>query len=118
LLLESKDSRRERREKRAEAKAEPSRQETRRESASARAGIAPFRRAAESAEKRVIELNSKLKDIDKKLAVPELFERDRALATRLSKDRANLVRALAEAEEAWLGAQAAWEGARMALADE
>ena len=108
-LLEEKGLRRIR-DKRDEAPA--SREESRRESAKARAGIAPLKRAAEAAEKRVAEINAKILEIDSKLAAPGLFERDAEGAAKLSKERANLVRALKDAEEAWLAAEAKWEDAR------
>ncbi|MFZ1988619.1 MAG: ATP-binding cassette domain-containing protein [Alphaproteobacteria bacterium] len=95
---------------------ETSRQESRRESAKARAEIAPLKRAAEAAEKRVHDITAKIEDVDKKLAAPGLFERDAEAATKLSKERANLVRALKDAEDAWLAAEAKWEDARASIA--
>jgi len=91
---------------------EVSREEARRVSAKARSEIAPLKRAAEAAEKRVHDVTARIHDVDLKLATPGLFERDAEAATKLSKERARLIRELKDAEDAWIIAEARWEEAR------
>jgi len=56
-------------------------------------------------------LNSILPRLDAALAEPGLYERNVARATKLQKERAALVAALAETEEKWLAALDAFERA-------
>jgi ATP-binding cassette subfamily F protein 3 len=56
-------------------------------------------------------LTRQLGKLDTTLADGELFTREPARAAELSKTRANVVAALAKAEEEWLAASAALETA-------
>jgi ATP-binding cassette subfamily F protein 3 len=55
------------------------------------------------------QLGRQLQKLDATLADGDLFARDPARAADLSKTRANVVAALAKAEEEWLAASAALE---------
>jgi ATP-binding cassette subfamily F protein 3 len=56
-------------------------------------------------------LGTEMTRIDSALADPNLFARDPAKATALSKARAETARALAQAEEDWLEASSEYESA-------
>jgi ATP-binding cassette subfamily F protein 3 len=81
--------------------------------ASARELTAPLKKAAEDAEARVDALNAILPRLDAALAEPGLYERDIARATKLQKERAALIAAIAEAEEVWLRALERYESAKL-----
>ncbi|MGB6350501.1 MAG: ABC transporter ATP-binding protein, partial [Pseudolabrys sp.] len=63
------------------------------------------------AEVAIVQLNRQLQKLDATLADGDLFARDPARAAELSKTRANVVTAIAKAEEEWLAASAALETA-------
>ncbi len=86
----------------------------RQNSAALREQLAPLKRKAEAAEARLDELNAILPRLDAALAEPGLYERDIARATKLQKERAALVGAIAAQEEAWLAALALYEAAKTA----
>jgi len=84
----------------------------RQSAAAAREQTAPLKKSAEAAEARVAALNAILPRIDAALAEPGLYERDVSRATKLQKERAALVAAIAEAEEVWLRAMEQYESAK------
>jgi ATP-binding cassette subfamily F protein 3 len=87
-----------------------SRTDQRRAAAEKREELKPLKRRIDAAEKTVARLTAEIATIDTQLA-SDLFARDPAKATALSKARAEAATALAEAEEDWLTASAAYEGA-------
>jgi len=87
-----------------------SRTDVRRAAAEKREELKPLKRRIDAAEKAVAKLTSDIAAIDTQLA-SDLFARDPAKATALSKTRAEAAAALARAEEDWLTASAAYEGA-------
>jgi ATP-binding cassette subfamily F protein 3 len=89
----------------------PDRGEVRRAAAEKRAEIAPLRKRISKAEVDIVQLSRQLRKIDAALAEGDLFARDPARAAELAKTRANVVQAIAAAEEEWLAASAAIETA-------
>jgi ATP-binding cassette subfamily F protein 3 len=87
-----------------------SRTDQRRAAAEKREELKPLKRQIDAAEKAVTKLSADIARIDEQLA-GDLFARDPAKATALSKSRADAVNALAKAEEDWLTASAAYEDA-------
>jgi ATP-binding cassette subfamily F protein 3 len=87
-----------------------SRQDQRRAAAEKREELKPLKRRIDAAEKAVNKLTADIATIDAQLA-SDLFARDPAKATALSKARAEAVAALARAEEDWLNASAEYEDA-------
>jgi ATP-binding cassette subfamily F protein 3 len=85
--------------------------ETRRAAAEKRSELAPLRRRIAEAETAVKRLGQEIAGIDAALAEPGLFARDPARAAMLAKGRADAVSALAQAEDDWLDASAAFESA-------
>jgi ATP-binding cassette subfamily F protein 3 len=81
----------------------------RRAAAARRAETAPLRKRVSEAEVRLAQLTRQLNKLDTTLADGGLFARDPARAAELSKTRANVVAAIAKAEEEWLAASAALE---------
>jgi ATP-binding cassette subfamily F protein 3 len=71
-----------------------------------------LRRRLEQAEAALEKEQARLADIDRRLADPALFTRDPGGAARLSRERAAAAAAVEAAEEAWLAAGSALEGAR------
>lgn len=98
----------------AASKLQDPRAAARQQSATARDSVAPLKRKVETAEMRLAELNGIMPRIDAALATPGLYEKDVARALKLQKERAALAAAIAAAEEEWLGALEAYEGAREA----
>ncbi len=95
-----------------------SRADQRRRSAALRAELAPLKRAVDQAEKAVEKLTGDLSKLDARLAAPGFFTEQAAEAERALIARGDIVRRLAEAEEAWLLASEAYETAnRDAQAD-
>jgi ATP-binding cassette subfamily F protein 3 len=86
--------------------------QSRQASAAAREAISPLKKEAEARETRLSELNAILPRLDAALAEPGLYEQNLARATKLQKERAALVSAIARAEEDWLQALEAYENAR------
>jgi ATP-binding cassette, subfamily F, member 3 len=87
-----------------------SRTDLRRAAAEKREELKPLKRRIDAAEKAVAKLTAEIAAIDAQLA-SDLFARDPAKATVLSKSRADAVSALAKAEEDWLSASAEYEDA-------
>lgn len=97
-------------------KAADPRATARQSSAAQREAAAPLKKKAEAAEARLSDLNAILPRIDAALAEPGLYDRDIARATKLQKERAALIAAIAAQEEAWLAALESYEAAKSAPA--
>ena len=91
--------------------ARPDPVQTRRAAADKRVETAPLRKRISQAEVVIAQLTRQLGKLDTTLADGELFASDPARAVELSKTRANVVVALAKAEEEWIAASAALETA-------
>jgi len=87
-----------------------SNQDRRRASAKRREDSAPLRKKVKEAETAVAKLQAEIAALDKKLADPKLYQRPMDAAF-LAKERADLVRSLAAAEDKWLTASAEAEAA-------
>ncbi|MGH6664552.1 MAG: ABC transporter ATP-binding protein, partial [Pseudolabrys sp.] len=85
--------------------------EARRAAAGKRAETAPLRKRVSQAELSIAQLTRQLGKLDITLADGALFASDPARAAELSKTRAQVVEAIAKAEEEWLAASAALETA-------
>ena len=88
-----------------------SKKELRRAAAEARAAAAHLKRAVEAAEKRLAKLAAEKTRLEAKLADPAVYAGPTAELMRLQIKHGEMKAALAEAEEAWLAAQAAFEEA-------
>jgi ATP-binding cassette, subfamily F, member 3 len=99
-----------RKEQRDDGAEKVSRADQRRAAAEKRDELKPLKRRIDAAEKSVSRLTADIAAIDAQLA-SDLFARDPAKATALSKARADAADALARAEEDWLAASAEYEGA-------
>ncbi|MSO67233.1 MAG: ATP-binding cassette domain-containing protein, partial [Pseudolabrys sp.] len=95
----------------AKSSARPDPVQARRAAAGKRVETAPLRKRISQAELVIAQLTRQLGKLDTTLADGDLFARDPARAAELSKTRANVVTALAKAEEEWLAASAALETA-------
>ena len=84
---------------------------TRRAAADKRAETAPLRKRISQAEVLIAQLTRQLHKLDNTLADGALFASDPARAADLSKTRAQVVAAIAKAEEEWLAASTALETA-------
>ncbi len=106
----------ERRRGKREGKARPStnKAERRRDAARRRDEIAPLRRAAAAAERKLDSLAKARNGIVAAIGDPSLYEGDGSAerVAELSQEKAQLERAMAEAEAAWLEAQEALEAAK------
>jgi ATP-binding cassette subfamily F protein 3 len=91
--------------------ARKARAEQRRAAADRRASLAPLKKEMQMAEKSVERITGEIAELDKLLADPTLYERDAAGAQAASIERGQLVKRMAEAEEAWLLASEAYERA-------
>jgi ATP-binding cassette, subfamily F, member 3 len=90
-----------------------SRQDDRRERAEARAALAPLRRVAQEAEKRIAKLTAERARVEAILADPEFYaKRSGADVTKGQMRLAELNRDIEAAEEAWLEASGALEAAQ------
>jgi ATP-binding cassette subfamily F protein 3 len=87
-----------------------SNQDRRRASAKRREDSAPLRKKVKEAEAAVAKIQSEIAALDKKLADPKLYQRPMDAAF-LAKERADLARSLAAAEDKWLTASAEAEAA-------
>jgi ATP-binding cassette subfamily F protein 3 len=88
-----------------------SKSEARRAAADARAGLAPLRTKIAAAEKAIAAHKGEIARLDAALAAPGLFAGDPKKAVALAKARSDAGAALAQAEEDWLEANAAYEAA-------
>ncbi len=91
------------------ARADPA--EARRAAAGKRTETAPLRKRISQAEVLIAQLTRQLHKLDTTLADGALFASDPARAAELSKTHAQVVAAIAKAEEEWLAASAALETA-------
>ena len=89
------------------------RAEQRKAAADRRAELAPLKKAMTAAEKNVDRLTAELAKLDEQLASPDLYA-DSAKVSRVSLERGQTAKQLAEAEQAWLEATAAYEDAEQA----
>jgi ATP-binding cassette subfamily F protein 3 len=85
--------------------------QARRAAADKRVETAPLRKRISQAEAIIAQLTRQLGKLDNTLSDGELFTREPARAADLAKTRANVVAALAKAEEEWIAASAALETA-------
>ena len=85
-------------------------QDRRRASAKRREDSAPLRKKVKEAEAAIAKLQGEIAVLDKKLADPKLYQSPMDAAF-LGKERADLVRSLAAAEDKWLSASAEAEAA-------
>ncbi|MGH6946657.1 MAG: ABC-F family ATP-binding cassette domain-containing protein [Kiloniellales bacterium] len=92
-------------------KNQPPARERRRQAAEARAALAPLRRQAVAAEKRLASLTAERKRLLAKLADPTVYGRPGEQLAALQIEHGRLEQAIAEAEETWLEAAAALEKA-------
>lgn len=83
----------------------------RRVSARKRAALQPLRNRQKDAERRIATLQSRIAELDRRLADSNLFSTDPAKGADLSRERARSLEELAAAEEEWLEAGAALEAA-------
>jgi len=97
-------------EQRDEGPEKVSRTDQRRAAAEKREELKPLKRRIDAAEKQVNKLTADIEKMDAELA-SDLFARDPAKATAISKSRAEAANALAKAEEDWLSASAEYEEA-------
>ncbi|GGY43145.1 ABC-F family ATP-binding cassette domain-containing protein [Parvularcula lutaonensis] len=104
LAAEKKETRREK--PQAETAAD-----RRRDAAEKRKALQPLKRKVTDSEKLMETQSALIAKLDDALADPALYEKDPAKAADLNKKRADAVRALEAAEEAWLEASAAYEEA-------
>ena len=86
----------------------------RKAAADRRAELAPLKKAMQTAEKQVEKLNSELAKLDASLADPTLYATDPARAQKLSIERGQAAKRLAEAEDAWFNTSEAYEEASAA----
>jgi ATP-binding cassette subfamily F protein 3 len=91
--------------------ARPDPVQARRAAADKRVETAPLRKRISQAEVVIAQLTRQLGKLDNTLADGELFAKDPVRAADLSKTRANVVAALAKAEEEWIAASSALETA-------
>ena len=81
----------------------------RREAARSRKDAAPLKRKIETLEQRMEKFQELMRRIDGALAAPDAFAKDATKAGELAKQRAEVERALAAAEEEWLMATEEYE---------
>ncbi|HEX9881942.1 MAG TPA: ABC-F family ATP-binding cassette domain-containing protein [Hyphomicrobium sp.] len=93
------------------------RADQRRANADKRANLAPLKKAMQTTEKTVEKITAEITQLDKLLADPQLYVRDAARAQSAGIERGQLVKRLAQAEEAWLEASETYERASANDAD-
>jgi len=86
--------------------------EQRREAANKRQALKPLKDAMEKWEREVTKLHGEIETIDSQLAAPRLFDKDPAKGEKLSKKRAEAVRALGIAETRWIEAAEHYDAAQ------
>jgi ATP-binding cassette, subfamily F, member 3 len=114
LLLErARDARRQsRRDDGADKGDAASRKDGRRAAAAVRAQLAPLRKQAQAAERKVDGLHQQHAELQKVLADPKLYEGPPARVADLQRQKGELEKALEAAEAAWLTAHEALESAQ------
>jgi ATP-binding cassette subfamily F protein 3 len=100
-----------RRANRAEAKKS---KEERKAAAEQRAQLAPLRKKVEEAEKLMAKLSAQKSKLEAELADPKLYNGPADAITKVKKTLADVERDLGVAEETWLSAQEALDGASAA----
>ncbi len=90
----------------------PDRSELRRRAALRREKLAPLKKAIQNHEAAIQKISDALERLDSELADPKAYD-DPARAQKMSIERGRLARQLAEAEEQWLAASAAYEDAEL-----
>ena len=110
MVLDNRSGRNTARATPATVKGAASGSDKRRQSARRREENAPLRKRVREAEAAVAKLQASLAEVDRKLADPKLYDRP-VDAAFLARERADLVRSIATAEERWLAASAAAEAA-------
>jgi ATP-binding cassette subfamily F protein 3 len=88
-----------------------SRADQRRLAAERRAGLAPLKKAVDSAEKTVAKLTAELAALDAVLGDAAFYARDPAAAQKAAVERGQVAKRLAAAEDAWLTASEVYERA-------
>jgi len=83
----------------------------RRSSAARRAELAPLKQAVRDQEKAMEAAQAEIAELDELLASPNLFEKQPEAAAKLSRQRAQAVETLEQAEADWLDAAEAYERA-------
>jgi ATP-binding cassette, subfamily F, member 3 len=83
----------------------------RRAAAERRSEVAPLKKRMHAAEKRVHDLGARIADFDRQLGDSGLYASDPGKANALARERGLLLKELAAAEEDWLSAAEAYEGA-------
>jgi ATP-binding cassette, subfamily F, member 3 len=111
--LDERSGRKRDKSKGAGASSAAGREDQRRDAAQRRADIAPLKKEIDKNERRMAELQQKLTELEKRLADPKLHQTDPHKASELAKERGRTVKALAEAEAAWLAAGEAYELAQV-----
>jgi ATP-binding cassette subfamily F protein 3 len=86
--------------------------EARKAAAEARQRLAPLRKAAQDAEKKVESLTWDIGKLDQAMADPQMFSRDPKRATELGREKARAQEELAATEAKWLAAAEAYEAAK------
>lgn len=85
----------------------------RRLAAERRAQLAPLRKRIQAVEARIEALKKDLARLDAALADPALFARDPSKGAKLSKDRADAIKAIDASEEEWLELSGEYEAAEL-----
>ncbi|WP_181707420.1 ABC-F family ATP-binding cassette domain-containing protein [Chthonobacter rhizosphaerae] len=85
----------------------------RRLAAERRAQLAPLRKQIQAVESRIETLRKSVAKLDGALADPDLFTRDPAKGAKLSKERADALKAIDAAEEEWLELSGTYEAAEL-----
>ncbi|MTJ80656.1 MAG: ABC-F family ATP-binding cassette domain-containing protein [Telmatospirillum sp.] len=112
LLLDQ--ARQARRDGRATRDNAPNRRDERRAAAELRAQLAPLRKAVQKAEKQVEDLHRRKAVLESRLADPALYSGPADEVARLQRELGEVSRASADAEDAWLSAQMAYDEAEAA----
>jgi ATP-binding cassette subfamily F protein 3 len=97
--------------------AKASRAEERKLAAERRAQLAPIKRKADDAERRIAKLQAECARLDAILHDPDLYANDAAKVTALNRQRADAQRQLETAETEWLEASDAHDRAMKALGE-
>lgn len=88
------------------------RQEARRQAALRRADAAPLKKRVQQHEAMMERITQQISKLDARLADPSLYREAPVVAEEIARARGELVKTLAEVEEAWLKATEAYEAAR------
>ena len=112
LLLDQRRAERRQARETKPGRAQPvNRKEQRRAAADARAAASALRKQARQAEKRLETLTAEKGELERRLADPQAYDGPNGAVAELQVKHGQVVKAIAEAEAAWLEAQAALEEA-------